>query len=59
MYRKNNTETYIFFLIDFTTGICCMAQKTQTGSLYQPRGEGWGGRWEGGSKKRGYMCTYG
>ena len=32
-------------------GICCMAQETQTGVLYQPR---WGGRWEGGSKGRGY-----
>ena len=31
-------------------GICCMAQETQTGALYQPRGVGWGGRWEGGSK---------
>ena len=30
--------------------ICCMAQETQTGPLYQPRGVGWGGRWEGGSK---------
>ena len=27
-----------------------MAQETQTGALYQPRGVGWGGRWEGGSK---------
>ena len=27
-------------------GICCMAQETQTGALYQPRGMGWGGRWE-------------
>ena len=35
-------------------GICCMAQETQTGALYQPRGVGWGGRWEGGSKGRGY-----
>ena len=35
-------------------GICCMAQETQTGALYQPRG-----RWEGGSKGRGYMYTYG
>ena len=26
----------------------------QTGPLYQPRGVGWGGRWEGGSKGRGY-----
>ena len=33
-------------------GICCMAQETQTGALYQPRGVGWremGGsfKWEG------------
>ena len=29
-------------------GICCMTQETQAGALYQPRGMGWGGRWEGG-----------
>ena len=29
------------------------------GALYQPRGVGWGGRWEGGSKGRRYMYTYG
>ena len=29
--------------------------RKQTGALYQPRGVGWGGRWEGGSKG-GYMC---
>ena len=29
-------------------GICCMSQGTQTGALYQPRGIGWGRRWEGG-----------
>ena len=23
-----------------------MAQETETGALYQPRGVGWGGRWE-------------
>ena len=40
-------------------GIYCMAQETQTGALYQPRGVGWGGRQEGGSKGRGYMYTYG
>ena len=39
--------------------ICCMAQETQTGALYQPSGVGWGGRWDGGSKGRGYMYTYG
>ena len=40
-------------------GICCMSQKTKTGTMYQPRGVGWGGRWEGGSKGRGYMYTCG
>ena len=32
---------------------------TQTGALCQPRGVEWGGTWEGGSKGRGYMYTYG
>ena len=41
------------------TGICCMAQQTQMGAVYQPRGEGWGGKWERASKKRGYMYNYG
>ena len=27
-----------------------MTQETQTGALYQPRGVGWGGRWEGVSR---------
>ena len=34
-------------------GICSMSQETQTGALYQPRGVGWGGRREGGSKVKG------
>ena len=38
-------------------GIFCMAQETQAGTLYQSRMVGWGRRWEGGSKGRGYMCT--
>ena len=40
-------------------GICCMTQETQTGALDQPRGVGWGESWQGGSKGRGYMYTYG
>ena len=28
-------------------------------ALYQPRGVGWGGMWEGGSKEWGYKYTYG
>ena len=35
-----------------------MAQETQTGALYQPRGVGQGGRLDGVSKGRGYMYTY-
>ena len=44
-------ETYIT--------ICKLAQETQTGALNQPRGVGLGERWEGDSKGRGYMYTYG
>ena len=36
-----------------------MAQETQTGALYQHRGVRWGGRWEGGSKRKGHMYTNG
>ena len=39
-------------------GICCMAQETHIGALHQPRGLGWGQRWEGVSKGRGYMYIY-
>ena len=47
------------FLKKLTQGICCVAQETQTGALYQPRGMKWGGRWGGSSKGRRYMYTYG
>ena len=39
-------------------GICCMAKKLKW-ALYQLRGAGWGGRWEGSSKERGYIYTDG
>ena len=39
-------------------GICCVAQETQIGALYQPRGVGWEGRREGGSKGRRYMYQF-
>ena len=41
------------------TGTCCMTQETQRGALCQPRWLGWGGKWDGGSKGRGYTYTYG
>ena len=60
MYRESNMETYItIHKINSQLGICCMAQETQTGALYQPRGVGWGRRLEGVSKGRGYMYNYG
>ena len=34
-------------------GICCMAQETQTGALYQPRGVGLGGKF-----KREWVYVY-
>ena len=57
MYGKSNMETYITICeIDSQQEF---AQETQTGALYQPRGVGWGGRWEGGSEGRGNIYTYG
>ena len=35
-----------------------MAQEIRTGALYQPRGVGWDGKWEGGSKVGGGICVY-
>ena len=40
--------------VKIPTGICYMVQDTQTGALYQSGGVGWGRRWKGGSKGRGY-----
>jgi len=34
-------------------------RKLKQGALYQPRGVGWGGRWEGGYKGRAYVYTCG
>ena len=36
-----------------------MAQETHTGALYESRGVRGAGRWEGGTKGRGYMYAYG
>ena len=39
-------------------GLSCMSQETQTEALYQPRGVGCGGRWDGGSKGRVYIYIH-
>ena len=58
MYGKSKMETYITICkIDSQWAFAVWlrklkqgAQETQTGALYQPRGLGWEGRWEGSSK---------
>ena len=60
MYGKSNVETNITMCkIDSQGEFAVRLRKLKQGFLYQPRGVGWGGRWEGGSKGRGYMYTYG
>ena len=34
-------------------------RRLNNGALWQPRGMGWGGRWEGLTRETGYMYTYG
>ena len=59
MYGESNTESYITVCkIDSQREFALWLRKLKR-ALYQPRGVGWGGRWEGGSKGRGYMYTYG
>ena len=36
-----------------------MIHGTQTGALWQPRGMGWGGSWDGGARGREHMYIYG
>ena len=59
MYEESSMETYITICkIDsqWERAVCLRKLKR---ALYQSRGVGWGGRWEGGSKGRGYIYTYG
>ena len=38
---------------------CCITQGARPSALWQPRGVGWGGRGEGGSRGREHVYTYG
>ena len=59
MYGKSNMETYINICkIDSQWEFAVRLLKLKKG-LCINRGVGWGGIWEGGSKGRGYMYTYG
>ena len=55
MYGESNMKTYITICKIKSQGkFAVWLRKLQTGPLYQPRGVGWRGRWEGGSKGRRY-----
>ena len=57
---ESNMETHINTgKIDSQWEFAVWLKKLEQGLCNQPRGVGWGGRWEGGSKGRGYMYTYG
>ena len=53
---ESNMETFNNMCkIDSQWEFTVMSQRTQTGALYQPRGLGWGGRWE--AHEGGDICT--
>ena len=59
MYGKSNMETYITICKIDSHRNWLYVSGNSTGALYQPRGLRWSGRWEEGSRGRGYMYTYG
>ena len=59
MYGESNMKTYITVCkIDSQWEFSVWLRKLNQG-LYQPRVVGWGQIWEGVSKRREYMYTYG
>ena len=59
MYGKSNMETYITICkIDSQWEFAIWLRKLKGGALYQPGWVEWGGRWDGVSKRRGYMYIY-
>ena len=59
MYGKSNMETHITICKIDSQQEFAVWLRNSNRALYQPRGVGWGGRWEGVSKGRGYVYTYG
>ena len=57
IYGESSTETYITICkIDNQREFAVLLRELKPGLC---RGVGWGGRWEGGSRGRGHMYTYG
>ena len=61
MYGESNMETYItMYKIDSQWEFAVWLRKPKQGLCINLEGwDGEGGRWEGGSRGRGYMFTYG
>ena len=60
MYGESNMEIYITVCkIDSQQEFAECLRKLKQGLCVNLSGLRWGGRWEGGSKGRGYMYTYG
>ena len=59
MYAESNMEVYITICKIDSQQEFAVWFRNQRGALYQPRMVGWGGRWKGGLKGRGYIYTYG
>ena len=58
MYGKHNMKAYITICKTASQREFAVWLRELKQGLYQPRGVGFGGRWEGGSKERGYMSSY-
>ena len=58
MDGKSNMETYIT-RCKIANGNWLYGSGNSNRGSYQPRGVGWGGKWERVPKRRGYMDTYG
>ena len=60
MYVESNMETYITICkLDSQQELASWLRKLKQGLCINLEGWGWGGRWEGVSKGRAYMYTYG
>ena len=57
--RESRIKAHILPYVKQPMGICCVMQAAQPSALWLSRGVGCGGRWEAGSRGRGYMYTCG
>ena len=60
MNWESSTETYtLLYVKQIASGNLLYDRELKPGVLWQPRGVGWHGRWQGGSKGRIHVYTYG